>query len=389
MTQMDVTIESKYDFLFAVSHLYPNNVGYVSKHIAFLAYELTQLGYKTAILFVPDAAKLISKTKFEKNIISKRKYLINWAYYSIFNNSFYYNLFYYIYSRLSRNPIDFKIFSKIKLIYNDITSLNETKRVIFNTWEVAHFYSRRFSPNKAFYIVYHNHEHDFPELSNLIQDSYNSGFNIIATTEPVRLRFSLDVKCKMIPAIDPHKINQQPRLENKVHNTLLIQLSKDKIKGADYAILAIQNLLEQNKDILIYTFGDYDFPQEVSERWLHFKNVGDSDLKKLYEKCEIYLSPVVEGGIPGSAAEAMLNGCATITTDVSGAKELIEPGVNGIIIPSKDSYAILTSVQNLISQEEKIKSLGTNAMLIKNRFSIENMTKTFIEAVHFYEQKKY
>lgn len=126
----------------------------------------------------------------------------------------------------------------------------------------------------------------------------------------------------------------------------------------------------------------------MNERWSHFNNISDGDLKQLYGKCEIYVSPAVEAGIPGSAVEAMINGCATITTDVSGARELVEPGVNGIIIPPRDSYAIVSSVENLLSHAEIIKLLRKNGKMIKNRFSIENMIRTFLGAVDFYEGEK-
>ena len=380
--------ERKYDFLFVLPYLYPDNVGYVNKHVVFLADELSHLGYNTAVLILPAAAKTIARAKLNKGIISRRKFLLAFAYYSLFNSSFYYRFFRMVYSHIAKNSLDFTMFSGIKLMYNDITLLNDAERIVFNTWEVAHFLSNKVSPNKCFYIVYHNHENDFPPLAKLIKDTYNSGFNMIATTEPMRQKFSLDTKCKMFPAIDPRKLNQESDPEKKIRNTLLIQLSKDKIKGASYAIDSIKHLLDRNPNLLIYTFGNYDLPSEMNERWKHFKNISDSELKHLYEKCEIYVSPAVEAGIPGSAAEAMINGCATITTDVSGAKELVESGINGIVIPPRDIYAIISSVENLISHEEIIRLLGRNGKMIKYKFSIENMTKTFLGAVDFYEGKK-
>jgi glycosyltransferase involved in cell wall biosynthesis len=177
--------------------------------------------------------------------------------------------------------------------------------------------------------------------------------------------------------------------ERKVHNTLLIQLSRDKIKGAKYAVEAISQLLARNRNLTIYTFGDYDIPLGLNERWQHFRNISDQYLRHLYEKCEIFVSPVVEAGVPGSAVEAMINGCATITTDVSGARELVNPGVNGLIIPPRDSYSIVSSVESLLSNVETVKLLARNGRMIKYQFSTENMAKTFLRAVDYYENRKY
>ena len=388
MIRKNAKSKREFDFLFVLPFLYPDNVGYVNKHAAFLAGELSKLGYSTSVLILPEAAKMIARAKLDKSVISVRKFLLAFAYYSLFNSSIYYRFFRYVYSHVANNPFDFTMFLGTKIIYNDIPSLNDAKRIVFNTWEAAYFLSNKVSPDKCFYIVYHNHENDFPPLAKLINDTYNAGFNLIATTEPIRQKFSLNPMCKMFPAIDPKKLNQESDPERKIRNTILIQLSKDKIKGANYAIDAIQQLLDRNQNLLIYSFGNYDAPTKMNERWSHFNNISDGDLKQLYGKCEIYVSPAVEAGIPGSAVEAMINGCATITTDVSGARELVEPGVNGIIIPPGDSYAIVFSVENLLSHVEIIKLLGRNGKMIKYKFSIENMTKTFLGAVDFYEGEK-
>ena len=389
MIMKQVRSEHELDFLFILPYINPDNAGYVIKHIAFLASELSRLGYNVSVLILPKAAKNIARAKLDNGVISIRRFLLAWIYYSLFNSSIFHRVFRYLYSLVAENPFDFTIFSGVNLLYNDVSSLNNAKRIVFNTWEVAYFLANKVSKQRCFYIVYHNHENDVPQLAKLIKDTYNSGFNLIATTEPIRERFSLDPECKISPAIDPRKLAQESGPERKIHNTLLIQLSRDKIKGAEYAVEAIRQLLKRNQNLMIYSFGDYDMPSELNERWQHFRNISDQDLINLYEKCEIFVSPAVEAGVPGSAVEAMINGCATITTDVSGARELVKPGVNGLIIPTRDSYAIVSSVENLLSNVETVKLLGRNGRMIKHQFSIENMAKTFLRAVDYYENRKY
>ena len=388
MARESTEVNSGFDFLFVLPYLNPDNSGYVHKHAAFISSELSHLGYSVSVLILPKAAKEIARAKLNKGIISIRRFLLASSYYSLFNSSLYHRLFRNFYSHVAKNPFDFTIFSGVRILYNDISALRNAKRIVFNTWEIAHFLSNKVPSEKCFYIVYHNHENDFPPLAKLIKGTYTSGFNLIATTEPIIKKFCLNPRCRMAPAIDPRKLNQHSDPERKIHNTILIQLSKDKIKGADYAVDAIRQLLERNNNILIYTFGDYDKPSESSNRWHHFKNISDVDLKHLYEKCEIYVSPAVEAGVPGSAAEAMINGCATITTDVSGARDLVDPGVNGIIIPPGDTQAIISSVESLFSHVEILKVLGKNGEGVKHKFSIENMTRTFLGAVDFYESNK-
>ncbi len=68
--------------------------------------------------------------------------------------------------------------------------------------------------------------------------------------------------------------------------------------------------------------------------------------------------------------EAMSQGCAVIACDYLGRqKEVVENGVNGMIIPVEDSNAIAESISNLIENDELRTRLQMAAPSSVERFS--------------------
>lgn len=49
--------------------------------------------------------------------------------------------------------------------------------------------------------------------------------------------------------------------------------------------------------------------------------------------CDVYLQPSLWDGMPNALLEAMSAGCGVIASDAGGIPEMIEPGVDGIIVP--------------------------------------------------------
>jgi L-malate glycosyltransferase len=49
--------------------------------------------------------------------------------------------------------------------------------------------------------------------------------------------------------------------------------------------------------------------------------------------CDVYLQPSLWDGMPNALLEAMAAGCGCIASDAGGIPEIIDPGVNGVIVP--------------------------------------------------------
>jgi len=375
--------EDQFDFLLLAVDFVVTNNGYVDKHIIYLAEQLKLKGYKVAILMLPTAGIAFLNILWHKRSISFKYYLVHMTYKLLFFNRL---TFLTLFRTLGKKyNADWKSHLSVEIYFSKIKLLKKTKRIVFNSTDVALFLRNyRYKSDNSYYIIYHNHENDFPKTAQMIRDLYNYPFRKVVTSDEMLDKFDLDRACKMTPAIDPTIISASEDYK-KIPNTVLIPLRNGGSgKGAVFAVEAIKKLLDKNDKIMVYTFGDYPSVY-VHPRCVNFGVVSNDQLKKLYAQSEIFVSPSIEDGVPGPALEAMGNGCAVICTNVSGAREIITDGFNGIIIPSGDSNIMAYKIAELIKDKELIEKYRKNSKSVQRKFSPENMADTFLEAIRFYE----
>lgn len=99
-------------------------------------------------------------------------------------------------------------------------------------------------------------------------------------------------------------------------------------------------------------------------------------------------------GLPNALIEAMACGLPCISTDCSpgGARELIQDGVNGLIVPCGDAEAIAEKIIYLLNNPEVAEKIGHEAQKIVDKLEpslIFGKWKNYVEEVYdrFYEKK--
>ncbi|MEQ8338248.1 MAG: glycosyltransferase [Cyclobacteriaceae bacterium] len=107
------------------------------------------------------------------------------------------------------------------------------------------------------------------------------------------------------------------------------------------------------------------------------------DIPQLLSMIDIYCLPSLWEGLPLSLLEAMAMRKAIIATRVDGTKELIQEGVNGLIIEPNDTKSLAEKVVFLSKQKEIRTEYGRLAeSLIIRDHSVTKMVKE-IEEVYF------
>ena len=88
-------------------------------------------------------------------------------------------------------------------------------------------------------------------------------------------------------------------------------------------------------------------------------------------------------GMPNALAEAMAIGLPVISTDClgGGAKELIQDGVNGLLVPIGDKQAVVQAIIYYIEHPEIAEQFAIKGMAIKERLSIEKITAQWLELI--------
>ncbi len=87
-------------------------------------------------------------------------------------------------------------------------------------------------------------------------------------------------------------------------------------------------------------------------------------------------------GFPNALIEAMACQLAVISTDCpSGPRDIIHDGVDGLLIPPEDVNALAKGMDRLMSNPLERQRLGTSAMEVAERFSIEKIMSMWDELV--------
>ncbi len=87
---------------------------------------------------------------------------------------------------------------------------------------------------------------------------------------------------------------------------------------------------------------------------------GDSrDVPELLRMMDLFVLPSLGEGISNTVLEAMATGLPIVATDVGGNPELLEDGVNGRLVPVNDHQTLVSVLDQMISQKELLKSMGS------------------------------
>lgn len=86
---------------------------------------------------------------------------------------------------------------------------------------------------------------------------------------------------------------------------------------------------------------------------------------------DVFILPSYGEGLPLVVLEALHFGLPIITTKVGAIPEVLQNGVNGMLIEPKDKDAIIQAVLNLTCDKETLKAISKENILLSKKYSIE------------------
>ena len=66
-------------------------------------------------------------------------------------------------------------------------------------------------------------------------------------------------------------------------------------------------------------------------------------------------------GLALATMEAMAAGCACVVSDVTGAREVVEPGATGVRVAENDAAGMAATLARLLTDPQEAERLGGNA----------------------------
>lgn len=113
---------------------------------------------------------------------------------------------------------------------------------------------------------------------------------------------------------------------------------------------------------------DYGNPNTVPEKFLKDQNVDGclewiehvDDIKPFIVKSDVVVLPSYREGLPKVLLEAASCGRAIVATDVPGCREIVEHGINGLLVPPKDVNSLAEAMFKLAKDPELRLQMGQN-----------------------------
>lgn len=140
-------------------------------------------------------------------------------------------------------------------------------------------------------------------------------------------------------------------------------------KGVGEFVAAAQAIRKSNRNVRFALVGGADsgnramVPQQQLEEWSRAGIVEwwghREDMPAVLAQASIVVLPTYyREGLPKALLEAAATGRALITTDIPGCREIVRPGINGILVPPRDGSALTDAVSYLLRSPQIRQSFG-------------------------------
>ena len=114
---------------------------------------------------------------------------------------------------------------------------------------------------------------------------------------------------------------------------------------------------------------------------VRFRGLTD-DPYQVLRGSDLYILSSRAEGFPNALVEAMACGLPVISTEFGGAaRDIVQDGVNGLLVPSEDPQAMAAAMVRLMRDPEERRRLGARAMEVVQRYSTDRVVALWEEAV--------
>jgi glycosyltransferase involved in cell wall biosynthesis len=140
-------------------------------------------------------------------------------------------------------------------------------------------------------------------------------------------------------------------------------------KGVGYGAAALNRVLRRHSSITVSMLGTQapaeailaDFDPEVRQQVVVLPTFKRDRLPSLLSDHHIKLLPTTFEGFSVSLIEAMACGLAPVTTATPGPMEIVRDGVNGVLVPPRNSEAIVQALERLLGDTQLLDRLRRSA----------------------------
>ncbi len=133
--------------------------------------------------------------------------------------------------------------------------------------------------------------------------------------------------------------------------------------------------VERERERLRHTIADLGLQERVA---LH-EPVGSEEVVRRLQDSNVLLLPSLDEGLPTVVLEAMACGIPVVATDCGGVSEALTDGVEGWLVPPRDSVALASALERLWCEPEMRERMGAaGRATVTARFTLQRQLEEFL-----------
>jgi glycosyltransferase involved in cell wall biosynthesis len=145
-------------------------------------------------------------------------------------------------------------------------------------------------------------------------------------------------------------------------------------KGSSDGLAALRSAKSCLPDLRAELFGTSPRPAGLPEWISYHENPPQAELRALYNRAAIFLSPSWAEGWPLPPAEALACGCALLCTDIGGHREYAVHGVTALLTPPRQPAELAGGVVQLARDAELRAALAVRGHEAIKQFTWQRAT---------------
>ena len=210
---------------------------------------------------------------------------------------------------------------------------------------------------------------------------YNRAKAIVFQTQYEKSCFSSKLEGKSFVIENPVMIS---KVDNIEENPLEISTAGRLVPQKNHALLieAISLVAQKYPNVRCEIYGEGE-QRQVLENIINKLELSHNvhlpgnktDIYKWIAKSSVFVLSSEYEGLSNALIEAMMLGKACISTDYPGVDEVIENGVNGIIVARGDSEQLAEKIDQLISDSTYRNLLAANAQRTSHKYETDEVVK--------------
>lgn len=166
-------------------------------------------------------------------------------------------------------------------------------------------------------------------------------------------------------------------------------------KGADYAVPALSEILLERPAVELSILGTNEavettkahFAPQFHDRIAILPKFSNRDLPSLLRGHQILLYPSIREGFGKACLEGMACGLAPVVTDL-GLDHIVCDGANALIIPPRDTQAIVAALRQLLDNPALLARLRAAAHATAQAYSWNSIAQQQIELYQKHLEKR-